>query len=131
MTTAGLRPWHPVIGDWSAEFGYAAGTRIAADQSVTAVFAANDQIAIGLLSALDQADQRVPDDISIIGFDNQPESAYLIPPLTTVQQDFAEVGRRAVDALILAISGSPPPDQDLIAPHLVVRSSTAAPRPSD
>lgn len=127
MMTAGLRPPEPLIGEWSAEFGYSAGTQIAADPSVTAVFTANDQIAIGLLSALHQAGRRVPDDISIVGFDNQPEAAYLIPPLTTIRQDFREVGRRAVETLIVAISGSPAPEHDLIPPELVIRSSTARP----
>jgi DNA-binding LacI/PurR family transcriptional regulator len=66
MAAAGLRPPEPLIGDWSAEFGYSAGPVIAADHSITAVFAANDQIAIGLLSALHQAGRRVPEDISIV-----------------------------------------------------------------
>jgi DNA-binding LacI/PurR family transcriptional regulator len=128
MATAGLRPLPPIIGDWSAEFGYSAGSHIAADRSITAVFTANDQIAIGLLSALHHAGRRIPNDISIVGFDNQPEAAYLVPPLTTVRQDFPEVGRRAVETVILAISGSPAPEHDLIAPQLVIRSSTDSPR---
>jgi DNA-binding LacI/PurR family transcriptional regulator len=126
MAKAGLRPPEPIIGDWSAEFGNSAGSRVAVDRNITAVFAANDQIAIGLLSALHQAGRRIPEDVSVVGFDNQPETAYLIPPLTTVRQDFPELGRRAVDTLILAIAGSPAPEQDLIAPELVVRSSTAS-----
>jgi DNA-binding LacI/PurR family transcriptional regulator len=129
MAAAGLRPPEPLIGDWSAEFGYSAGPMIAADNRITAVFAANDQIAIGLLSALHQAGRRVPEDISIVGFDNQPETAYLIPSLSTVRQDFPEVGRRAVHTLILAISGAPAPDHDLIPPELIIRWSTASRRP--
>jgi DNA-binding LacI/PurR family transcriptional regulator len=128
MATAGLRPPQPIIGDWSSEFGYSIGSDVAADRNITAVFTANDQIAIGLLCALYQADRRVPDDISIVGFDNQPETAYVLPPLTTVTQDFPEVGRRAVEAVISAISGSPAPAHDLIAPQLVIRSSTSSPR---
>jgi DNA-binding LacI/PurR family transcriptional regulator len=129
MAAAGLRPPEPLIGDWSAEFGYSAGPMIAADNRITAVFAANDQIAIGLLSALHQAGRRVPEDISIVGFDNQPETAYLIPSLSTVRQDFPEVGRRAVHTLILAISGAPAPGHDLIPPELIIRWSTASRRP--
>ena len=53
-----------------------------------AVFTANDQIAIGLLLALHEAGRPVPDDVSVVGFDDQPEAAFLIPPLTTVRQDF-------------------------------------------
>ena len=125
MVAAGLRPPEPVFGDWSAEYGYAAGSRVTADPTVTAVFTANDQIAIGLISALHQAGRRVPEDISIVGFDNQPETGYLVPPLTTVHQDFPAVGRRAVDTLMLAISGADAPEPDLIEATLVVRSSTA------
>ena len=118
------------FGDWTAEFGYSAGARIATEQGITAVFAANDQIAIGLLSALHQAGRRVPDDISVVGFDNQPETTYLIPPLTTIGQDFPAVGRRAVDTLMRAISGSPASEENLIAPELVIRFSTSTPRPT-
>lgn len=124
MTAAGLRPPQPITGDWSAEFGYGAAASIVADPSVTAVFCANDQIAIGLLCRLDQQGRRVPDDVSVVGFDNQPESAYLIPPLTTVAQDFPSVGARAVDLVRLAISGESGPRPELIAPTLVPRSST-------
>jgi DNA-binding LacI/PurR family transcriptional regulator len=92
------------------------------------VFAANDQIAIGLLSALHQASRAVPDDVSVVGFDNRPETAYLIPPLTTIGRDFPAVGRRAVDTLMRAISGSPASEESLIAPELVIRSSTSKPR---
>jgi DNA-binding LacI/PurR family transcriptional regulator len=128
MFAAGLRPPEPVFGDWSAEFGYTAGMRLATDRDVTAVFTANDQIAIGLLSALHQSGRTVPDDISIVGFDNQPEAAYLIPPLTTISQDFPAVGRQAIDTLLLAISASSAPDQNLIQPELIIRSSTSTPK---
>jgi DNA-binding LacI/PurR family transcriptional regulator len=131
ISAAKLRPPEPIFGDWTAEFGYSAGARIATEQGITAVFAANDQIAIGLLSALHQAGRAVPDDVSVVGFDNQPETAYLIPPLTTVGQDFPAVGRRAVDTLLLAISGSPASEQNLIAPELVLRFSTSTPRPTN
>ncbi|MDQ1102804.1 DNA-binding LacI/PurR family transcriptional regulator [Nocardioides zeae] len=128
MYDAGLRPGRPVAGDWSARSGYEAGQAIAARREVTAVFCANDQMALGLLRALHEAGRRVPDDVSVVGFDDIPEAAYLIPPLTTVRQDFGAVGRRAIEILRSAIGGSTGP-ASLIAPELVVRSSTAA-RPS-
>jgi DNA-binding LacI/PurR family transcriptional regulator len=128
MAAAGLRPPEPIVGDWTPDFGYSAGARIATDKDITAVFTANDPIAIGLLSALHDAGRAVPDEISIVGFDNQPETAYLIPPLTTIAQDFPAVGRRAVDTLLLAISGLPVSDKSLIAPELIIRSSTSAPK---
>jgi DNA-binding LacI/PurR family transcriptional regulator len=105
MTSAGLRPPEPIVGTWAAEFGHSAGAEITRSREITAVFAANDQIALGLLSALHGAGRAVPGDISVVGFDNQPEAAYLVPPLTTVGQDFPAVGRRAVDNLICAMSG--------------------------
>jgi DNA-binding LacI/PurR family transcriptional regulator len=128
MAAAKLRPPEPIFGDWSTEFGYSAGARIATDKDITAVFTANDPIAIGLLSALHDAGRAVPDEISIVGFDNQPETAYLIPPLTTVAQDFPAVGRRAVDTIMRAISGLPASEKNLIDPELIIRSSTASPR---
>ena len=130
MVAAGLRPIEPIIGDWSAARGYVAGRQIAVNTDVTAVFSANDQMAIGLLRALHEAGRKVPEDVSVIGFDDLPEAQYLIPPLTTVRQDFAAVGRRAIEVLTTAIGGLPAPEAGLIEPELVVRESTAPP-PSD
>jgi DNA-binding LacI/PurR family transcriptional regulator len=124
MAAAGLRPREPIHGDWSAASGYVAGEQIAAFKEATAVFAANDQMAIGLLRALHEAGRRVPEDISVVGYDDLPETEYLIPPLTTVRQDFAEVGRRAIELVMIAISGSTAPAPDLIKPELIIRQST-------
>lgn len=82
-------------GDWSARSGYERGRVLAADRNVTAVFAANDQIALGLLWAIHESGRRVPDDVSVIGFDDIPEAAFLTPPLTTVRQDFTALGGTA------------------------------------
>lgn len=127
MYDAGLPPQLQVEGDWSARSGYEAGQRIAARDDVTAVFCANDQMALGLLRSLSEAGRSVPHDISVVGFDDIPEAAYLIPPLTTVRQDFDEVGRRAIRILRSALSDEPAPER-LIGPELVVRASSAAPR---
>jgi DNA-binding LacI/PurR family transcriptional regulator len=127
---AGLLPRPPVIGDWSAASGYAAGLAIAADASVTAVFCANDQMALGVLRALSEAGRPVPSraagdgGVSVVGFDDIPEAGYLIPPLTTVRQDFTAVGRRAIEILQAAMGDLPTPEA-LIAPELVVRASTS------
>jgi DNA-binding LacI/PurR family transcriptional regulator len=130
MYAAGLRPSKPLLGDWSARSGYEAGLELARDPRVTAVFAANDQMAIGLLRALAEAGRAVPHDVSVVGFDDIPEAAYLIPPLTTVRQDFSAVGRRAIEILQRAIAGARP-DADtparLIGPELVVRASSGPP----
>ncbi|MBM0226052.1 LacI family DNA-binding transcriptional regulator [Micromonospora sp. ATA51] len=127
MSESGLRPAEPVRGDWSSESGYTAGERICEMPGATAVFAANDQMAIGVLRALHECGRRVPDDISVVGFDDVPEAAYLIPPLTTIQQDFDAVGRRAIEVVTQAIKGTELQPSPLVIPKLVVRKSTAPP----
>ncbi|KND41889.1 LacI family DNA-binding transcriptional regulator [Streptomyces stelliscabiei] len=95
------RPAPPLVrGDWSAESGYRAGLRIAEQADCTAVFVANDQMALGLLRALNERGRRVPEDVSVVGFDDIPEAASFLPPLTTVHQDFAEVGRLCVAGVL-------------------------------
>ncbi|KPI10845.1 transcriptional regulator, LacI family [Actinobacteria bacterium OK074] len=119
----------PLHGDWSAESGYAAGLALARQPDCTAVFAANDQMALGLLRALHERGRAVPGDVSVVGFDDIPEAAYFVPPLTTVRQDFAEVGRRCVQGALEQIhaQGGSRPGTDLVPASLVVRRSTAAP----
>jgi DNA-binding LacI/PurR family transcriptional regulator len=117
-------------GDWSSASGYRIGHRIAGNAGVSAVFCGNDHMALGLLRALAERGKQVPGDISVVGFDDIPESAYFLPPLTTVRQDFGELGRRALAMLVDMIDGSPPPAAHLqISPHLVARASTARPHP--
>ena len=72
------------------------------------MFAANDQMALGVLRAFADAGRRVPEDVAVIGFDDVPDSADFRPPLTTVRQDFDALGERAVTALIAAIDGGAP-----------------------
>ncbi|PVG82237.1 LacI family transcriptional regulator [Nocardioides gansuensis] len=126
----GLLPGPELDGDWSPASGYRAGLMIAEDSAVTAVFAGNDSMALGLLKALHERGRRVPDDISVVGFDNVPEAAFFWPALTTVAQDFAELGRRALSLALAAVRGDEEASTDLIAPSLCVRESTAAPRQS-
>lgn len=127
LTDAGRAVPSPLPGDWSAESGYAAGRRLAADPSVTAIFCANDQMAIGLLRALHEAGRPVPQAVSVVGFDDLPEAPYLQPPLTTVRQDFAELGRHSMNLLLAQISaGLRQTGQHRSAPSLVVRNSTSA-----
>jgi DNA-binding LacI/PurR family transcriptional regulator len=123
------RPIPPVErGDWSAESGYQAGRRLAAQADCTAVFAANDQMALGVLRALHERGRRVPADVSVVGFDDIADASSYLPPLTTVHQDFAEVGRRCVDALLRQIRNEPvDPGTVLVPTTLIRRASTAAP----
>ena len=115
----------PILGDWTANFGYYAGRELLGVRDFTAIFAANDQMALGLIHAIRDEGLDVPRDISIVGFDDIPEAAHFWPPLTTVRQDFAELGRRAVD-LLLGPDRDPdaPRATTTIAPELVVRAST-------
>lgn len=124
-------------GDWSARTGFELGQRVADDPSVTAVFCANDHMALGLLRSLQQAGRRVPEDVSVVGFDDIPEAEYFGPPLTTVRQHFDELGRRALSGLIGLIEATTPTGRPgaehavprlSIEPSLVVRASAARPR---
>jgi DNA-binding LacI/PurR family transcriptional regulator len=118
-----------VQGDWSASSGYAVGHELAAAGDVTAVFAANDDMAVGLIRALLEAGLRVPEDVSVVGFDDIPVSAYVTPPLTTVRQPFDAVAREGLRLLVQAIEkpdAEPAPASDPPV-ELVVRASTAPP----
>ena len=119
----------PVLtGDWSSRSGYDHGLRLAVDPAVTAVFAANDQMALGLLRALHETGRAVPAEVSVVGFDDMDEAADFWPPLTTVRQSFEEVGRRAVAALLVEITATGRAAAAVIVPtELIVRSSTASP----
>ncbi len=125
LRAAGIEPPEPLVGDWSPASGYDLGARLAADMDVTAVFVANDQMALGLLRALHEAGRSVPGDVAVAGFDDVPEAAYFTPPLTTVRQDFLEVGRLSFHLLLDEIeSGTRSSSRVTVAPELVVRAST-------
>ncbi len=118
-------------GDWTADAGYRLGRELLSvrrEDAPTAVFAANDQLALGVLHAASQLGLRVPHDLSVVGFDDMPEAAHFQPPLTTVRQDFTEIGRRAMARLVSALGGEDAPADALILPELIVRESTAPPR---
>jgi DNA-binding LacI/PurR family transcriptional regulator len=156
LAAAGLDAPEVVGGDWTARAGYRAGVQLAGWRELTGVFVANDNMALGVLRALSEHGRHVPDDVSVVGFDDAQESAYFTPPLTTVHQDFAELGRRALELLLARIepagggapgagggtgsgagvagggaaarrgtSRRPAAKRVVIAPHLVVRQSTA------
>ncbi|RSM88667.1 LacI family DNA-binding transcriptional regulator [Kibdelosporangium aridum] len=113
-----------VRGDWSSRSGYEAGRSLAGQKGVGAVFVANDQMALGLLRAFAEAGISVPRDVHVAGFDDVPEAAYFSPPLTTVRQDFIEVGRRTFRQLATRIAGHQPEARDLVPAELIVREST-------
>lgn len=122
----------PVLrGDWTAQSGYALGRRAAADPGCTAVFCANDQMALGLYRAFREAGRSIPHDVSVVGFDDTEDAGAYDPPLTSVHQDFADAGRRAVAAALAQVRGaSGSARMDVVPTTLVVRESTAPPPPS-
>ncbi|HEX2122022.1 MAG TPA: LacI family DNA-binding transcriptional regulator [Thermoanaerobaculia bacterium] len=123
-----------VRGDFSEESGHAAADEIAkTHRPPTAIFAANDSMAIGALSALSGAGWRVPEDITVVGFDDIPIARYVSPQLTTIRVDIAELGRRAFAVLLDALSrpsGAGEPRRERITTNLIVRRSCAAPATS-
>lgn len=128
LAAAGV-PEPPVLrGDWYPASGYAAGLELVAAGNVSAVFVANDDMAIGVMRALAEAGLRVPKDVSVVGFDDTPSAAYLVPPLTTVRGDFEGAAVRGLQVLverIEGVTGTPVPDEPPV--ELIVRGSTASP----
>ena len=120
------------LGDWTADSGYRLGRELAARADVTAVFAANDHMALGVMRAMHEAGRSIPGDVSVVGFDDVPESAFYLPPLTTVHQDFEEIGRQCVSLLLEQIHGTANSVKRLVSvpPRLVVRQSTGPARPT-
>ncbi|MCU7726057.1 LacI family DNA-binding transcriptional regulator [Actinoplanes sp. KI2] len=128
LTDAGVEIPPLLTGDWSAGSGYRNGQLLARLPDVTAVFTANDHIALGLLRALNEHGRRVPDDVSIVGFDDVPEAAYFTPPLTTIRPDFAAVATASLELLMEQVSGAAEVgERRTIAPELIERDSVAPP----
>jgi DNA-binding LacI/PurR family transcriptional regulator len=129
LSDADMRTRAPILGDWTAHFGYYAGLELLRFRDFTAVFCGNDQMALGFMHACREMGLSVPDDISVVGFDDIPEAAHFLPPLTTVRQNFAEVGRRAVSLLLSELHGAiQAGHDDSIPAELVLRESTAPPK---
>ena len=115
-------------GDFSEHSGRVGARRLLERApGLDAVFCASDQMAIGALAELAAAGRRVPEDVSVVGFDDLPEAAYFTPPLTTVRQQFDVLGQTIMSLLERALSGEPDPTVPLVGTELVVRASTAPP----
>jgi DNA-binding LacI/PurR family transcriptional regulator len=126
LEAAGAHVPPVLVGDWSPASGYRVGLQLAGDLEVTAIFVANDQMALGVLRALHERGREIPREVSIVGFDDIPEAQYFTPPLTTVRQDFGEMGRSSLRLLLELIQDTgQQPQRVTIAPELVVRRSTA------
>ncbi|MCC2309521.1 LacI family DNA-binding transcriptional regulator [Cellulomonas chengniuliangii] len=127
LAAAGAPEPEPMAPGWHPAAGYEAGVLLAQDPAVTAVLAGNDQLAIGLMRAFMDAGRSVPQDVSVVGFDDEPFAAMWSPPLTTVAQDFVGLGRRAFGMLMdLARTGRSTARSTAIPP-LVLRGSAAPP----
>jgi LacI family transcriptional regulator len=125
----GIQPYPGLVavGGFTEEGGYEAALSLLDGPELTAVFAANDLSAIGVLGALAERGLRVPDDVSVVGFDDLRLSRFTTPPLTTVHQPAREIAERATELLLrLAGGGEVGSARHLLEPELVVRASTAA-----
>ncbi|THV42790.1 LacI family DNA-binding transcriptional regulator [Glycomyces buryatensis] len=129
LTTAGA-PVPPVHdATWDPKSGIAIGRDLAADPSVTAVFCGNDEIAMGVMRGISEAGLRVPQDISVAGFDDHPLAELWSPPLTTVEQDFSGLGGRGFQLLLEGVDGTGDRRYSSERPRLILRDSTAPPSP--
>ena len=122
----GLEDAQITARDWTADAGYDVASEIA-DITFTAVFAANDALASGFMSAMRERELVAPRDYSIVGIDNMPETRFYAPPLTTVALDFVRLGEAAVETMLRLIRGAGAVRQQAISPHLIIRDSTARP----
>lgn len=127
LVEAGLPVREPWVGDWSADSGYAFGSTVELGEA-TAIFAANDQMALGLIHGLTERGIRIPDEVSVAGFDDMPDTRHFLPPLTTVRQPFTELGQLVIADLLAALEDREVEQRELISPTLVIRASTALPR---
>jgi DNA-binding LacI/PurR family transcriptional regulator len=129
LRDAGITPPEALYGDWTTESGYRHGLTLGSRPDVTAIFAANDQMALGAMRALHELGRRIPNDISVVGFDDMAEAQSFWPPLTTVQQDFTAVGRLSIQKLLRKVAGTEPDinDKTTVPTRLIVRASTGAP----
>lgn len=118
----------PVQCGWSPQSGYQAGQVLAADPEVTAVLCGNDDLALGLMRAMQEAGRTIPAEVSVVGFDDTPVARFLTPSLTTVRMDFAELGRASfalLQALLDPENAEPPnPSPE---PELIIRESAGPP----
>lgn len=128
LRVAGLEPGKSAAGDWTAVGGYQATQQLLTEErTFTGLIVGNDQMALGAMRALREAGLRVPEDVSVVGFDDIPEAICFEPPLTTVRQDFDALGAQSVEYLVDRINRpEQPAQQRVLYPTLVMRQSTRA-----
>lgn len=123
-----LRERPVVVGDWSPDFAYDYAISLKRRPDYTAIFAGNDEMALGLIHGFATRGIGIPDELSVVGFDDLPLSAHFLPPLTTVRQDFHALGSKAVSVLVAALEGREVPKRTKLAAELQVRQSSGPPR---
>lgn len=132
LQEAGLtpRPEWILEGDWSPESGYTAFNQLAQQtEQPTAIFAQNDQMAVGVIHSAQEKQISVPAQLSIIGVDDIPLAEHLTPPLTTLQQDFQHIGREAIKLLIQAVEQPQAPRQHLRLSTVLIQRHSTQPYP--
>lgn len=112
---------------WDPAAGYRAGRALARNRRVTAILCGNDDLAVGVRRALHEAGRAVPRDVSLVGFDDAPGSAFAVPALTTVAMDFLALGRACFEAASAALLGEPIPTARLPMSRVILRESVAPP----
>ncbi|MBC8135920.1 MAG: LacI family DNA-binding transcriptional regulator [Fibrella sp.] len=131
LREAGITPLPEYIlpGQYSTEIGHENARRLLGSPNPpTAIFAGNDEIAVGVVEAARELGIRIPDQLSLVGYDDRPLSALMNPRLTTIRQPFVKIGEHAVRLLIQKVEGKEVlPITHLLAPELVIRESTAPP----
>jgi len=130
LQAAGTTPVASVeAAEWMPREGYlAAKDLLARGVTFSGLIVANDYLASGAILALNESGFRIPQDVSIVGFDDAPESAYYLPPLTTVKQDYDALGYQSIHYLVELISNQETPaHQRVLMPQLIIRKSTQTP----
>jgi DNA-binding LacI/PurR family transcriptional regulator len=114
-----------IEADWSIEKGYEVGKQIVARKKrPTAIFTGNDHLAVGLLKALNESGVSVPNDMSLIGFDDIPEAQFMTPSLSTVKQNFDELGKLSINKMMVQLKEATKPEAINIDATLIIRDST-------
>jgi LacI family transcriptional regulator, repressor for deo operon, udp, cdd, tsx, nupC, and nupG len=125
----GLESYGVVVGDWSVRSGYEAAQNLPAESGVTAVLAANDYVAMGVIRGFHDRGVRVPDDVSVFGWDDEQFTQYFQPSMSTVRLDRDAMGRQAMLSLLAHIKGEPQPAVQLGRVHEIVPRGSSGPAP--
>ena len=125
LSARGLYISEPLRGDWTAGSGYELGRQIARDERVTAVYVANDQMAVGAYQAAYARGMKLPEELSVIGSDDSPLATSVYPALTTIQLPLREIARHTVEAFLNRVNGGAPRQTQVVIPRLIIRDSVA------